>query len=153
MPSLPPAKLNTLATTVYPPDFSGALPYTNQVGRTKLAIAEGLIDCFAFGTSLAYANRTQSYLFSIFPGMHAQDTSYTFFNGVSKDGLGIPVAAQTAEKMQRWFVDFATGVEVAEIPAYGAGASVVNVTGTAFPVVRDPAANERCRFWLGGLTS
>jgi len=155
MPSLPASKLNTLATTIYPPDFSGSMPYTNQVGRTKLAIAEGLIDCFAFGTSLAYANRTQSYLFSIFPGIHAQDTSYTFFNGVPKDGLGIPITAAAAEKMQKWFIDFTTGAGIpeTEIPLYGSGADVVNITGSGYPVVRDPAANDRCRFWLGGLTA
>ncbi|KAK0623778.1 Alpha/Beta hydrolase protein [Immersiella caudata] len=158
MPSAPASKINTLATTIYPPDFSGAQPYTNQVGRTKLAIAEGLIDCFAFGTSLAYSNQTRGYLFSIFPGMHAQDTSYTFFNGGASDGLGIPVSADAAVTMQRWFVDFAAkgvgaGSTATQLPLYGSSANVANITGTGFPVVRDPAANARCRFWLSELTA
>jgi len=159
MPSLSPLKITTLASTIYPPDFSGTQPYTTQTARTKLAIAEGLINCFAFGTNLAYNNQSRAYQFSVFPGMHAQDTSYTFFSGGVTDGLGIPVEVSTAETMQRWFVGFAMletdrGSAAAEVPVYGAQANVVNVTGAGgFARVRDPAANARCRFWLEGVTA
>lgn len=158
MPSLPAAKIDTLATQIYPPDFSGAQPYTDQVGRTKLAVAEAFLNCFAFGTHLAYANQSRAYQFSYFPGMHAQDTSYTFFNGETINGLGIPVLSSVAEIMQRWFVDFTAlgdgpGSTATQIPVYTALANVVNITGSGFPVVRDPSANSRCRFWLTGLTA
>ncbi len=159
MPSLPTSKVNTLASTIYPPDFSGTQPYTTQIGRTKLAIAEGLIDCFSFGTNLAYSNTSRGYMFSIFPGIHAQDTSYTFYSGEATDGLGIPIDSDAAVTMQRWFVDFAvkgfgSGSAAGQLPVYTAQANVVNITGGGgFPVVRDPAANARCRFWLEGLTA
>ena len=158
MPSVPASRINVLATQIYPPDFSGAQPYRDQIGRTKLAIAEGLINCFAFGTSLAYANLTRSYQFSLFPGMHAQDESYTFFNGDSADSLGIPISSSVAQTMQRWFVDFAmlgdaAGSTATQIPVYTAQANVANITGSGYPVVRDPSANSRCRYWLTGLTA
>ncbi len=158
MPSVTASRINVLATQIYPPDFSGAQPYRDQLGRTKLAIAEGLINCFAFGTSLAYTNQTRSYQFSLFPGMHAQDEAYTFFNGDSADSLGIPISSSVAQTMQRWFVDFAmlgdgAGSTATQIPVYTAQANVVSITGSGYPVVRDPSANSRCRYWLTGLTA
>lgn len=158
MPSLPQAKIKTLSQVIYPPDFSGAQPYANQVQRTKLAIAEGLVTCFSWGVNQAYGNATRGYQWSIFPGIHAGDVSYTFFNGESVGGFGVPTSVAAAEKMQRWFVDFAAkgtaaGSAALELPVYGSGASVVNVTETGFATVRDPAANSRCRFWMEGLTT
>ena len=158
MPSVPAAKIGILAEQIYPPDFSGALPYTNQVGRTKLAIAEGLVNCFAFGTALAYANQTRSYQFSVFPGMHAQDIAYTFFNGESSDFLGVPILSSAAKVMQAWFADFAmrgdsAGSSVTQVPPYTAQANVLNITVSDFATVRDPSANSRCQFWLTELTS
>jgi len=73
----------------------------NQVGRTKLVISEGLINCFSFGTNLAYNNQSRSYQFSVFPGIHAQDVGYTFFNGEATDGFGVPISASTAQLIQR----------------------------------------------------
>ncbi|KAK3342036.1 Alpha/Beta hydrolase protein, partial [Lasiosphaeria hispida] len=158
MPSLPTSKITVLASQIYPPDFSGAQPYTNQVGRTKLAIGEGLISCFAFGTNLAYSNQSRSYQFSVFPGMHAQDTSYTFNNGQDADFLGAPIPASAVQLMQAWFTDYATlgdgaGSTASQIPVYTAQANVANVTGSGAAAVRDPSANARCKFWLTGLTA
>ena len=154
MPSLSTSKINHLATVVYPPDFSGAQPYTTEIGRTKLAVAEAFMDCVAFGVHGAYRNQSRGYQFSYFPGMHAQDLEYTFFNGQEANGLGVPVLPAVAAVMQRWFVDFivgGTGNSYTQIPVYTAQANMVNITGTGYPVVRDPAANKRCRYWLEGL--
>jgi hypothetical protein len=151
MPSLPAAKLAHLSTVIYPEDFSGAQPYTSPTERASLAVGEALIDCFAFGVGLGYGNRTGGVLFSVFPGMHAQDMDYTFWNGASQSGLGIPVDAGQAVEMQRWFVDFVTGgwgAVAGRVPVYGVGTEVVDVVEGGFEVVRDPAANERCRYWL-----
>ena len=136
------------------------MPPTKKLPRhSKLAIAEGLINCFAFGTSLAYTNQSRSYQFSVFPGMHTQDLSYTFFNGERDDFLGVPILSSVAKVMQGWFVDFAmlgdtaAGSTVTQVPLYTAQANVVNITGSGFTTVRDPSANSRCLFWLTGLTS
>ena len=70
----------------------------------------------------------------------------------------MPVVQSTAEVMQRWIVDWAvkgdgSGSAALQIPKYTAAANVVNITGTRFPVVADPTANARSRFWLDGLAS
>lgn len=172
MPSLPQGKISHLSTVIYPDDFSGSvLPYTDQIGRTKLAIAEGLIDCFSFGLGLAYANQTRGYQFGVFPGMHAQDVGYTFFGRGEEDGVdgfGVPIAREVARRMQAWLVDFTMfgfgegegaggeGNAARELPVYAGEANVMNITGPGedgFQVVRDPAANRRCRFWLEELAA
>jgi hypothetical protein len=106
--------------------------------------------------SLAYANRTRGCQFNVFPGMPAQDVVYTFHNGEAADSLGMLVAVDAAQSMQRWFVDFAMKGEErvkAVLPLYGEGGAVVNGTeseaGVGFEIVGNPARNERCRFWLG----
>jgi len=156
-PSVPAAKINTLANQIYPPDFSGAYPYRNQVERTALAVGEGLLSCIAFGLNLAYKNQSRSYQFSSFPGIHGEDVQHTFFNGESLGSFGIPINASVATTMQAWFVDFAmlgagSGSTITQVPVYTSQANVVNITGSGFPIVKDPAANQRCRYWLTGLT-
>lgn len=163
LPSVPATKITQFVTDIYPADFSGTtLPYTTQTQRVTLAIGEGLIDCFAFGTGLAYGNTTHDYQFSLFPGIHAQDTSYTFWNGETTDTLGIPVDLTVAQTMQAWITDFASGTlftssntpATTVLPAlYGTGANTVDITSAGFATIRDPAANSRCQFWLTGLTA
>lgn len=158
MPSIPPAKIDTLAEEIYPEDFSGAFPYQTQTERLTLALKEGLVTCNAFGTDIAYRNKTRSYQFSVFPGIHAQDVTYTFFNGQATDSLGLPIVASVAETMQRFFVDFAaygtaSTSTVDQIPVYGANAAVLDISNSGMATITDPAANSRCRFWLRGLYS
>ncbi|CAK7201818.1 hypothetical protein SEUCBS139899_004533 [Sporothrix eucalyptigena] len=159
MPSIPTSKITQLATEIYPADFSGnVLPYTTQTERVTLAIGEGLVTCFALGTGIAYGNTTHDYQFSLFPGIHAQDTAYTFWNGETTDTLGIPLEVLVAQTMQTWFTDFAAGTlfssaSSSPLPAlYGSGASTTNITSGGLTAVHDPAANSRCQFWLTGLT-
>lgn len=158
MPSIPSAQIDTLAEEVYPEDFSGAFPYQTQSERLALALSEGLVSCNAFGTNIAYRNATRSYQFSVFPGIHAQDVPYTFFNGEPVDFIGQPIIESVAEAMQRFFVDFAAygtagASTAAEIPMYGANATVLDISNSGFAIIADPAANSRCRFWIRGLYS
>jgi len=157
MPSIPAAKINALATTVYPEDFSGAQPYTTQTGRLKLAISEAIVLCNAFATDIAYQNTTRNMKFSVWPALHANDVAFTFYNGEPVDWLGIPIPGGIARQMQQWFVDYAisgvTGGSSATIlPVYTSQNKILNVTDTGNTVVQpDPAANSRCRFWVEGL--
>jgi hypothetical protein len=158
MPSISSTKIDQLANTVYPPDYSGAQPYINPTQRVTLAIGEALINCLAFGLDTAYNNATRGYQFAAFPGVHAQDVPYTFWNGETTDSFGLPVNGTIAQKMQSWFTDFTilgtTGTSAAlQLPTYGSQATVLNITGNGFPTDRDPAANSRCNFWLTGLYS
>ena len=157
LPNVPAASIDTIANNIYPPDFSGAQPYTTMTERLKLAVGEGLFDCNALAISLAYSNNTRGYLFDICPGMHAQDVSYTFFNGESEDSLGLLIDSPTADMMQTWFADFTilgeeSGSVAEQLPVFGPGASVAHIDGTTDAnAIQDPAANSRCQFWLQGF--
>ena len=156
MPNVPAAKINTLASQIYPPSFSGSQPYTTQTGRLTRAIGEAFIDCNAFGLNTAFNNATRGYLFDICPGLHAQDVGYTFFNGETSDSLGLLIDAGAAGRVQDWIVDFTilgdgSGSSVTQLPVYGSTGQVLRVPG--FSSVQDPAKNQRCRFWLNDLTS
>ncbi|PKS11014.1 hypothetical protein jhhlp_002773 [Lomentospora prolificans] len=158
MPNVPSQKINTIASDIYPPDFSGVQPYRTMTQRLSLAVGDALFTCNSFAISLAYSNMTRGYLFDICPGMHGQDVSYTFFNGERADSLGLLVDRPTAGKMQSWFVDFtifgdASGSSATQLPVFGSGAQVAHINGgTTFPSVQDPAASARCRFWLNGFS-
>jgi hypothetical protein len=123
MPSLPASKVAYLATELYPPPppaslGAGNLPYTTYVDRTMLAVGEALIDCFAFGVALAYANQTRGYQFSVFPSMYALDVGYSFGDGgaAETDSLGGPLVAADARAMQSWFVELARKETAAALP-------------------------------------
>jgi carboxylesterase type B len=156
MPNVPATKINTLASQVYPPNFSGSQPYTTQTERLKLAIGEALIDCNAFGLHTAFGNATRGYLFDVCPGLHAQDVPYAFFNGETSDFLGLLINAGVAGTLQDWIVDFTllgaeSGSSVTQLPLYGSTGQVLQVP--TFSSVQDPARNQRCHFWLNDLTA
>jgi len=158
LPDLPPDKLDVLATEIYPLDFSGALPYRNHTERLMLAAGESIFDCHALATNLAYENNTRGYYFDMCPGIHAQDVSYSLYNEEETDIFGVSIDGDTAEQMQSWIVDFTImgnrhGSKTRELPVYGPDARILHVknresTDAEFPIMKDPAANSRCRFWL-----
>lgn len=160
-PSLSEKNMDILATEVYPEDFSGANPYTDQTARLMLAAGESVFDCHAFGTRLAYSNRTRGYYFDMCPGIHAQDTSYSLFDGEEADLFGVEIDRLTAETMQDWIIDFTMlgdgpASSVRQLPIYGERATLLHVTdqvesSTEFQEVVDRAAGSRCQFWLNDI--
>ncbi|KAK5662492.1 hypothetical protein OQA88_8404 [Cercophora sp. LCS_1] len=158
MPSIPAPKIDALAA-VYPEDFSGAQPYRNQTQRLTLAVSEGLILCNAFANHLGYNSQSRAYKFSLFPGIHAQDVGYTFWNGEPADSTGIPINGAAATTLQRWIADFTVsgagpGSTASQIPVYTSQAKTMNITDSGSSVVfPDSASNPRCRFWVEGLYS
>ncbi|KAK1833453.1 Alpha/Beta hydrolase protein [Podospora conica] len=158
MPSISAAKINQLATTVYPEDFSGAQPYTTQTQRTTLALGESLVNCNSFGVHLGYSNQTRAYLFDVFPGIHAQDVAFSFFNPGALDFTGLPIDPTIADFWQSKIVDFArvgtaAGSTAALLPKYTSAGKTLKVQAAGNVVGDDPARNARCRFWVQGLYS
>lgn len=156
MPSISAAKINTLATTVYPEDFSGAQPYTDQSSRLRLALAESIVLCNAFALHLAYKNQSRSFIFDVFPKIHAEDVAYVFFNGESTDSFGIPLNSAIAVQLQRYIVDYAMvgtgpGSTATAIPVYTSQAKTLRISDSGSTIGTDPAANKRCRYWVEGL--
>jgi len=156
MPSISAAKIDALATTVYPEDYSGAQPYRTPTDRLMLAVSETLVLCNAFALDLGYNNQTRAYKFSVAPGIHAGDVGYTFYNGEPVDSFGMPINGTIARTMQGFFADYALagagpGSTASQIPVYTSQAKTLNITGQGNTVVTDSAANPRCRFWVEGL--
>lgn len=161
LPDLSSEKLDIMATEIYPLDFSGTQPYKNHIERLVLAVGDCLFDCYAFGMNLAYENRTRGYLFDICPGVHAQDVSYSLHDGEETDYFGRPIDFLAAGAMKSWIVDFTLmggrhGSAARQLPIFGSTARILHVgkqdaTESNFTVVKDPAANPRCQFWLDGV--
>ncbi|KAK3936036.1 carboxylesterase family protein-like protein [Diplogelasinospora grovesii] len=163
MPTVADAKIEYLVNNIYPEPGTAAaagLPYTTQTQRLSLAIAEGAITCNAFGVDLAMLNKTRSYQFSVYPGIHAQDVGYTFFNKDGSDSAsGFGLSRTIAKAMQNIFADFAmvgatgAGSAASQVPVFTNAANMLNITNSGMQVVTDPAANATCRYWLTGLFS
>lgn len=170
MPSAPPVTIQNVVTNLYPEDFTGTFGYTTELERTEVLASEALVTCNAnallkaFASTPASQSRTANgtangYLFAVSPGIHALDTSYTFFNGPFTDIFGDKVDENLANQMQSIFVNFAiTGQKDLRGPA-PSGGSVAALTPTTLlslninqtVLVEDPANSARCSFWQTAL--
>lgn len=145
--------ISYITETLYPNDFSGAYGYTNQVERTSQSVADYRIVCNARFLDLGYQNETYAYLFSVPPGIHGFDVSYTFYNDAPITILGHLVNSTLAALLQDYIVNFVMTSDPGNavlplFPTYGTDSIVKNITldGTNIYGV-DPAANARCDWW------
>lgn len=154
--------IDHITNTLYPPVFDGSRGYRDQVGRAALTMGEGTFVCNAYALNRAYGNHS-SYLFDVFPGLHAQDVEYTFYNpDVVYQGL--PVLTMWGDNqtiayvMQDYFTSFAIeGVPesqedgLSEVLMYGEDATLTALSKDGIATRKDPAANERCAWWQSVL--
>ncbi|GME61741.1 acetylcholinesterase [Neofusicoccum parvum] len=157
-PSARSSVVDYIANTLYPPVFDGSMGYRDQVGRAALTIGEAGFACNAFAMNRAY-NETYSYLFDVFPGLHAQDVSYTFYNAdTTWSGLSVLTRWErnqtVAYAMQDYFTSFAAkGVPESRLDGlsaftmYGNNATLVSLSSRGIFEASDPAANSRCAWW------
>ncbi|KAL0264937.1 hypothetical protein SLS55_000891 [Diplodia seriata] len=167
LPDAQPAVISYITDTLYPPVYNGSYGYTDLLQRVALALAESSVICNANALDRAYTdlgNDTYAYVFAVDFGVHGQDVPFTFKNPGEPDTTGGLVSLGAANEtiafvLQDYITSFATGgVPVtdvngapAEVPAYGEEGSVVGFTSRAISVAKDPAVNERCRWWQLGL--
>ncbi|KAL2686755.1 hypothetical protein Neosp_004297 [[Neocosmospora] mangrovei] len=150
--------IDHITNALYPPIFDGSRGYRDQVGRAALTMGEGTFVCNAYALNRAYGNHS-SYLFDVFPGLHAQDVEYTFYN---PDVIyqGLPVLTMWGDNqtiayvMQDYFTSFAIqGIPesqedgLSEVLTYGDDAILTVLSKEGIVTRRDPAANERCAWW------
>ena len=145
-------------TVLYPPVFNGTYAYTSEVERTALAISELSTTCNTRYLDLAFKNHTYSYLFSVPPGLHGEDVSYTYFNGdTSTSDDGSPVNATVAKTFQDYLTSFAMNGTPNEkgvpyFPMYGSNSTVANIAATNLGgSIKDTVANTRCDWWQKAL--
>jgi carboxylesterase type B len=148
LPTTSLAQREEISKQLYPAVYNGTFGYTNPIYRTALAISDLAFTCNAYWLRETM-RQGYGYLFSIPPGLHGQDISFTFFNGdTSTLDDGAPVVANVAMQLQRYLTSFAmTGVPTsAEL--YNKGGMVTNVNTTELGTkIEDPAARSQCTFW------
>jgi carboxylesterase type B len=150
--------INYIDEVLYPPIYNGSYPYTNQIERTALTISEVSFTCNTRYLDLAFQNQTYSYYFSVPPGLHGEDVSYTYFNGDTTTlDDGSPVNATVARAFQDYLTSFAINGEPNEkgvpyFPLYGANSTIVDISATTFgALLPDTVANSRCTWWQKAL--
>lgn len=151
LPSANASTVTYITTTLYPSIFDGTLPYTDNLGRSILFVAEYVITCATNFLDRAFDNQTYGYQFSVPPAFHANDNKYTFYNGPGTNDTYGTYNVTVALAHQQQIVTFAeTGVPEG-IPIYGDGTILdLNNTGLPFPAIPDPDANDRCLFFQQG---
>ncbi|KAK8223249.1 carboxylesterase family protein-like protein [Phyllosticta capitalensis] len=150
-----------IVDTLYPNRLDGSLGYRDQVGRAALVISEAVFTCNTVGLANAFDNTTYNTLFSVFPAIHGQDVALTYYvPGEKYTGGGgdsyisnFPVNETLAFALQDYIVTFAAKGKpdsaVDGLPLfrmYGSDASVIEL-GSELKESKDPASNERCRWW------
>lgn len=150
--------ISHIANDLYPSVFDGSMGYEDHVGRAALTMGEGIFVCNAFALNNAYGSHP-SYLFNVFPGLHAQDVEHTFYNpGVAFPGLPLLTMwgdnQTVAYVMQDYFTSFAAqGVPesqedgLAAVSTYGGNRTLTVLGADGIYVGADPAAKERCAWW------
>lgn len=159
LPAATAATINYITQTLYPPVFNGSYGYTNQLQRTALLVSEFSFTCNTRYLDTAFDLKTYSYYFTVPPGLHGEDISYTFFNGdVTTLDDGSPVNATVANALQAYITEFAqTGnpneAGVPFFPIYGTNSSTqVLSSGSDFGTqIKDTTANGRCTYWQKAL--
>lgn len=155
-PRASPEQIQQIATVLYPEDFTGAQEYTTQTERLSIAMREGVVESFSFAlkTALGQNNNSFSYVFGEFPGIHAQDLSYTFFNGEAADTLGLPIATSLAKIVQSAVIQFTLtgnpnvpGGPLPVLPLYGPSGQSLFFNSTFAANIADTDASSRSVFW------
>ena len=144
---------------LYPPVFDGSQPYANNLDRAVLLNSDILISCNTFYLDTAFHNETYAYLFDVPPAVHGADLPYTFHTGPFGASYNNFLFNTTiAEILQDYVTSFATNgkpvTDVAGVPAssmYGQNGQVLELSSTGIRNTRDPATNQRCRWWQLGL--
>lgn len=156
-PSIQSNVTDYITQVLYPPVYDGSLGYKSAFERADFLLSELTILCNTDYLNRAYQNQTYAYEFSIPPGVHGQDTLYTFYNngssGVEVPHYGISVTNVTVtDAMQDYFTSFVqTGMPSSSRgPAFrrhGYRGQLMNIGNYTIAPMRDPTDNPRCRFW------
>jgi len=117
-------------------------------------IAESTFTCNTRYLNLAFNDTTYAYYFAVPPGLHGEDTAYTFFNGdTSTSNYGLPVNGTVARAFQDYLTSFAMQGNPNEkgvpfFPLYGANDTTLTVDlKNDGALVKDTVANARCDWW------
>ena len=144
--------ISYISNALYPAVFDGTYPYKNQLDRGILFVSEYVVSCHTNWLDRAFQNKTYGYQFSVPPGVHAQDTEYTFYNGPGTTDAYMTYNATVAQALQQYIISFTTtgmpsgNNDFPAFPVYGNG-TLLNLTDTGLLQIQDTTANERCSYF------
>lgn len=148
--------IDHITKALYPPVFDGSKGYTNNYERAVLTGGDIIIGCNAATLSSAFRNAS-AYVFDMSPGIHGQDTAYTFYTPKQKtSSFGLinigPVNQTVAFVIQDYILSHAkhgilnSSVDgLSSIPAFREQAKAVHLTDDNITISRDPP-NPRCQW-------
>lgn len=144
-------QIKHVINVLYPPVYDGSQPYKNVQDRLALLIQEAFINCNAHILAQNSQGQSFGYIFDVPPGLHGQDIAYSFYT----PGLPAPFVEDKglATEMQRYLTRFARtgdpngGAGGVKIPEYSQAGAVLDIKSSGFKVVKDDAANPRCKWW------
>ncbi|KAJ3527258.1 hypothetical protein NM208_g10787 [Fusarium decemcellulare] len=145
-----PTQLHYIQNTMYPPVFDGSYGYTNQTDRSSITRSESFYTCRRGELHAAYGDRAKSYYINLYPGLHAVEIPYTFYDGKNP---GEGVNASIATTFQELLTSFAsTGMPSSPglpggVPTYGNETRMLEVADMGFSTIKDPGVTSRCKFW------
>ncbi|KAL6790825.1 alpha/beta-hydrolase [Trichoderma sp. SZMC 28012] len=139
--------VDTLVTSLYPPQFDGSLGYVDQDTRQMKLWSEAVIDCNYYWIGQAVQKTGYAYEFGVSPGFHIQDLQYTF-----NDPSTPAPWPKAQDALQEAIITFVQG-GVPEFsnhkafPHLGVHSTIVNITAQG-PVQATSKVNAtRCDFW------
>lgn len=141
-----------IVNTLYPSNFNGTLPYSNNQERLQLLRKEQTLSCSSYHLAKAFDGQTHNYIFSIPPAIHAQDLAYTYYPTNPTTGF----YPERAVQVQQYIVNFVlkgdpAGNGLPSWPLYDNQAQALNITVDGPTVVKSDQANPRCEWWNQAL--
>ncbi|GME22918.1 Carboxylesterase type B [Neofusicoccum parvum] len=157
VPDAKPDVIDHITNTLYPSVQNGtSAPYNNTYSRAAFFVGELVFTCNSFALDVASQNEPYAYIFAVGAGHHGDDLAYTFYDPKQEEN-GSGFNATVALVLQDYITSFAVrGVPdslvdgLSAFPLFGKNASVVRLEMDSIGVARDPAANDRCRWWMQG---
>lgn len=149
-PDMPSNVAKYLTDVLYPPQYNGSYGYKNSVERLALSVSDVVFQCNNDYFNQAFNGESYSYLFSIPPAFHGQDTSYTFYHG-GPPSMSV-LNTTVAKAMQDYITSFTqTGIPKSELgptfEKYGNDSRMLEFGLSKISVMKDPTDNVRCQFW------
>ncbi|CAG9977280.1 unnamed protein product [Clonostachys byssicola] len=145
-PGLDGARREELMESVYPAVYDGSLGYVDMNTRQMSVWGESSIDCAFNAIAKATKDKGYAYEFSVSPGFHIQDLSFTF-------GTTATAARPSQKSLQLAIASFVLkGVPALEggkeFPVFGDEGLLVNITAAgAVPSVPNSVNQTRCEWW------
>lgn len=150
-PEISNATVTYILDVLYP-----AANYLTPFQRAVQITTDAYFACTTRYLALAKCNDTYNYIFAIPPGYHADDTSYTFYDGdYSTSDDGYPIDVPIAYALQDSIIGFtqtgdpnkAPATLNGSFPVYGSDARVLAFTNAGLVTETDDMDNVRCAWW------